>query len=114
MFYWVLIIAALVGILVLIAYLKNKQARKRKIAEIKAKWGKPTDDKRDTNLISIYLKATNKLAGITPSTADDLDLKNVFDYIDRTNSKPGQQYLYNKLHNPETSATALLEMDEII
>jgi len=114
MFYWVLIIAALVGILVLIAYLKNKQARKRKIAEIKAKWGKPTDDKRDTNLISIYLKATNKLAGITPSTADDLDLKNVFDYIDRTNSKPGQQYLYNKLHNPETSATALLEMDEKI
>ena len=114
MFYWVLIIAALVGILVLIAYLKNKQARKRKIAEIKAKWGKPTDDKRDTNLISIYLKATNKLAGITPSTADDLDLKNVFDYIDRTNSKPGQQYLYNKLHNPEISATALLEMDEKI
>ena len=114
MFYWVLIIAALVGILVLIAYLKNKQARKRKIAEIKAKWGKPTDDKRDTNLISIYLKATNKLAGITPSNADDLDLKNVFDYIDRTNSKPGQQYLYNKLHNPETSATALLEMDEKI
>ena len=114
MFYWVLIIAALVGILVLIAYLKNKQARKRKIAKIKAKWGKPTDDKRDTNLISIYLKATNKLAGITPSTADDLDLKNVFDYIDRTNSKPGQQYLYNKLHNPETSATALLEMDEKI
>jgi len=114
MFYWVLIIAALVGILVLIAYLKNKQARKRKIAKIKAKWGKPTDDKRDTNLISIYLKATNKLAGITPSNADDLDLKNVFDYIDRTNSKPGQQYLYNKLHNPETSATALLEMDEKI
>ncbi len=114
MFYWVLIIAALVGILVLIAYLKNKQTRKRKIAEIKARWGKPTDDKRDTNLISIYLKATNKLAGITPSTADDLDLKNVFDYIDRTNSKPGQQYLYNKLHNPETSATALLEMDEKI
>ena len=41
-----------------------------------------------------------------------LDLNNVFNFLDRTNSKPGKQYLYKKLFTPETSRENLLKFDK--
>ncbi len=62
-------------------------------------------------LISFLLNATDNPAKISHSIAEDLDLNNIFNFIDRTNSKPGKQYLYKKLFTPETSFETLLDLD---
>jgi len=36
---------------------------------------------------------------LSDKTCNDLDFEELFMFIDRTNSKVGQQYLYNKLRN---------------
>jgi len=114
MLYWLLIITALVAIIFVSAYYKKRSVAKKKLTGIRDKWGKPVYEKRNFDLISIYLETEDRKGKISPSTAEDLDLKHVFDYIDRTNSRPGQQYLYNTLHDPQTSVAALHEMDNKI
>lgn len=80
----------------------TSRADKKKLAEIKEHWGKPKSIDRNFNLIAGYLETEdeNYIAG---NTASDLDLNNLFEYLDRTSSKPGQQYFYRKLHQPGTS-----------
>jgi len=112
MLYWLLVIGAILVVVFVFAYNKRQKTKKIKLADIREKWGKPTNEQRSFNLVDIYLRAQTEPVKITPGTAEDLDLEAVFSYIDRTNSKPGQQYLYKKLHDPETSAEKLLEMDE--
>lgn len=63
-------------------------------------------------MIASYLNAVDVPAKISSATADDLDLNNIFDFIDRTNSKPGKQYLYKKLFTPETSLAELVKFDK--
>jgi hypothetical protein len=112
MIFWIFIIALIIASFFLLAYYKKQAALKVKIAGIKAGWGKPDNSFRDSKLIAIFLKSGDEPAKLSPGTADDLDLDNIFAYIDRTYSRPGQQYLYKKLHNPETSLKTLLELDE--
>jgi len=111
-------IYSLFGVLIIItvifipAYFKKQRAIKAKLVEIKAGWGKPNYENRNFSLISIYLNDCNEPGRLSPGTTADLDLDYVFIYMDRTSSKPGQQYLYKKLHYPELSVAVLQEMDE--
>lgn len=79
---------------------------KQKLARIKEQWGKPKYVNRNFNLIAGYLENINE-SYISGDTASDLDLNGLFEYIDRTNSIPGQQYFYKKLHQPQTSTASL-------
>jgi hypothetical protein len=79
------------------------KSEKKKLAQIKEQWGKPKYIDRNFNLIAGYLE-TGDENYIAADTAGDLDLNSLFEYIDRTSSKAGQQYLYKKLHQPGTSA----------
>jgi DNA mismatch repair ATPase MutS len=112
MFYWLFIIIAIIAIIIIIAQYKKQAVRIKKLAEISEKWGQPTDDECDMRLVNLYLKASTEPGKTLPSLDEDLDLENIFGYIDRTNSKPGQQCLYKKLHYPETSLANLLERDK--
>lgn len=53
------------------------------------------------NIESYFRKKDNSTAfqSLSDKTCNDLDFQELFMYIDRTNSKVGQQYLYNKLRN---------------
>jgi hypothetical protein len=54
----------------------------------------------DFNLINYYFKNRNRsdtLQIINDQFIDDVDLYDIFTFIDRTNSKIGQQYLFDKL-----------------
>ncbi|UOE46327.1 hypothetical protein MTO98_18160 [Mucilaginibacter sp. SMC90] len=82
--------------------------------KIKGKWGKPVNARRNFELISIYLNSAENKNKLSTQTANDLDLINVFNYIDRTNSKPGKQYLFNLLHHPITDIDALHDLDNSI
>jgi hypothetical protein len=110
MIYWILGIILIATLIVSLAIYKRRLEIKKKIAAIKEKWGKPYYNDVNFNLTGLYLDSDS--AKITSTTANDLDLDNVFAYIDRTNSKPGQQYLYKKLHDPELDIDVLKQLDK--
>ena len=100
MIYWLLISLLILAVIVVSSYTKKRSAEMKKLAEIKEQWGKPKADSRNFNLISSYLTATG---GDFAASSADLDLDDVFTFIDRAASKPGQQYLFKKLHTPQVS-----------
>lgn len=75
---------------------------KKKIKEIRASWGKPKLESFDFDSISKYAESVKnpEFHRLTDQTLDDVDLKGVFTFIDRTTSKVGQQFLFKKLIEP--------------
>lgn len=114
MFYWVFCMIITCASFITYSFFRNQIARKALLARIKEKWGQPNDDTRNMDLISVYSLFDKSNERISPATANDLDLDNVFAYIDRTNSKPGQQYLYNRLHHPQFNKEILDRLDKNI
>jgi hypothetical protein len=102
MIYALFIFLLVVAAIITASFLKRYYAGKKKIKEIKEQWALPKDIHRNFNLIASYLTATG---GKYAASAGDLDLDDVFAYIDRAASKPGQQYLFKNLHAPEISET---------
>lgn len=114
MHYWLPVLLILLIILLIIGFLRGRHLKKKKLAEIQERWGKPKDAYRSFKLIAAYLTAYGSKSDISDATATDLDIDDVFSYIDRTNSKPGQQYLYKKLHSPEISETYFTTLEQSI
>ena len=115
MFYWLFIVVVLCSILIVLYiynYYDKQNTIKRNLERIRNKWGRPVNARRNFKLIAAYLNAIDNPQKVSSGTADDLDLHNIFDFIDRTNSKPGKQYLYKKLFTPGTSLDELVKFDE--
>ncbi|WP_179412915.1 MutS family DNA mismatch repair protein [Mucilaginibacter sp. E4BP6] len=112
MIYWVLGIILIIGLIVSLAIYKRQLETKKRIAAIREKWGNPYYNDLNFNLARLYLDSDVENNKITGDTANDLDLDNIFAFIDRTNSKPGQQYLYKKLHDPELDIDVLKQLDK--
>lgn len=97
-------------ILVLI-FLLNNYFRKKRFKNLKInlqnKWGKPKE-KEYFNFFSIRQYFDNNIhknkahQQISDRTAIDLDIDELFKFIDRTSSKIGQQYLYYKIRTIES------------
>lgn len=112
MFYWLFTIVVLICIYVFFAiynYYDKRKTAERNLAKIRNKWGRPVNARRNFKLIAAYLNGMDDANRVANAIVDDLDLNEVFNYIDRTNSKPGKQYLYRKLHTPETTYENLLK-----
>lgn len=93
-------IAIAIGVILLLiglTYAGNIRARSKRLDAIREKWGKPADIPPNFKQAALYLQADADQARLPAATMADLDIEQVFTYIDRTNSKPGQQYLYNRL-----------------
>ncbi len=117
MFYWLLIVGVVFivsTVFYAFSYFFNKKSFDNNIDRIKTKWGRPVNARRNFKMIAAYLNARDYKNRVSPSIAEDLDLNNIFNFIDRTNSKPGKQYLYKKLFTPETSYESLLKFDKKI
>ena len=97
--YWILLIIPVFLLFILITRYRGKLSRDKKLAAIKEKWAQPYLDYRNFKLINRYMAVSDDDSRLPPETAIDLDIDDIFSYIDRTNSKPGQQYLYNRLHS---------------
>jgi len=99
---WVLgIVFILVSIFLIAHYYRKKRTKKFRASLVKS-WGKPkTDDFFNFYNISRYYENNSHRDEayhlISDSTKDDLDLEELFKFLDRTSSKIGQQYLYYKL-----------------
>lgn len=83
--------------------------RKKRIKEkLLSEFGNLKIDSFDFEYIESYFRKKNHSAAfqtLSDKTCNDLDFQELFMFIDRTNSRVGQQYLYNKLRNiPADSA----------
>lgn len=101
----------IIGILVslVILFLVNNYIKKKRLQNLKkrllANWGKPKETKYfNFYVIKKYFENSNKefYHQIPDNTKDDLDLEELFKFLDRTSSKIGQQYLYYKIRTIKT------------
>jgi hypothetical protein len=90
-----------------------REKRKRLLVELRQNWGKPVDAIRNFRLIAAYGNNKQQEA-LSESLANDIDLEKLFKYVDRTNSKPGQQYLYARLSKQGIERHQLLDFDQLI
>jgi DNA mismatch repair ATPase MutS len=104
----------LIWIFAFIAYFIKKKRLKKLLTQIREDWGRRKTESSNFNLIENFslLTTTIPFHKLTPQTINDVDIHEVFSFIDRTNSKPGQQYLFNKLITPTNSITALEKYNE--
>jgi Mismatch repair ATPase (MutS family) len=83
---------------------RNKRIKEKLLSE----FGNLKPDSFDfENIESYFRKKDNSTVfqSLSDKTCNDLDFQELFMFIDRTNSRIGQQYLYNKLRNiPADSA----------
>ena len=74
--------------------------KKRDIERLKASWGAIKDDGFNFELIGRYFRNkdnSDSLQVLSDKTCNDLDFEELFMFLDRTESRVGQQYLYNTL-----------------
>jgi hypothetical protein len=117
MYYFVfsaIVVLIAIGVLYIKAYYDKLRWAKKRLVKIQGKWGKPVDSRRNFDLIRTYLDSAGDKNKLSAQTSHDLDLVSVFNYIDRTNSKPGKQYLFNLLHHPTTDIDALHDLDNSV
>lgn len=92
--------------------------RKKRIKEkLLSEFGNLKTDSFDfENIESYFRKKDNSTAFQTLSdkTCNDLDFQELFMFIDRTNSKVGQQYLYNKLRNILADSTGNIKNEKLL
>lgn len=112
MIYTIIIAIGIVACLSLIAYLKNIRMKKQKLAAIREKWSRPVAGGRNLKLAAAYRNIIPQNNSLSNTTATDLDLDSVFDFIDRTNSKCGQQYLYQRLYSNTSSINEVNKIEE--
>ncbi len=98
---WVFGIIILIACIFLYVNFLNKRRVKSLEKELREKWGKPKKDNYfNFSLIARYFENSERKDAyqvISLQTAKDLDFEVLFKFLDRTISKVGQQYLYEKL-----------------
>ncbi len=114
---WILIlIIPIILVYLFKLYLKKKELKN--LDALKENWGKPKENEYfNFSYIEQYFLNTNKkkhsFHNISEQTNKDLDLNQIFKYIDRTSSKIGQQYLYFKIRTIEKKEV-LSEFDKLV
>ena len=91
-----------------------KKRKKRLLQKISSEWGQQNYDYRNFDLIETYtsLSLSKPFHQLSPQTITDIDFYELFCFIDRTTSKPGQQFLFDKLTTPTDNLADLKEFDQ--
>ena len=90
--------------------LKKRQAKR--LEKIRNSWGKPKNDFFDFDLIGRFstFRSEEEYHKLNEQTCNDIDFNSVFGFIDRTSSKVGQQFLFDRLMHPEHSVENLKKL----
>ena len=85
-----------------VVHFKKKKRYKHLVSDLRKNWGKKKEEEYFSfEDISRYFRRNkhknDAFHVVSDQTSLDLDLNEVFKFIDRTSSKVGQQYLYNKI-----------------
>ncbi|CAN5446087.1 MutS family DNA mismatch repair protein [soil metagenome] len=100
-----------ITIIVLALYFYNKAQARKALMRIRLEWGKPKIDEFMFDSIVKYLLVSKDKSfhQLTDQTIKDLDFYRVFEFVDRTSSKIGQQFLFKKMVQPANSVDAKIE-----
>mgnify|MGYP003439009426 FL=1 len=106
---YILICLLFVWFVAFLTYYLNKIKIKKELKKIRSDWGKEKTVYRNYDLIENFSQLTTTVPfhQLNQQTINDLDIHELFAFIGRTNSKPGQQYLYNKLIKPTDNIAEL-------
>ncbi|RFM27955.1 MutS-related protein [Deminuibacter soli] len=110
--YW-LLATICCPVLVLLIVKRNEAKRRRLLRQLRKQWGKPVENTRDFAWIGYYSSLVNAPGRVSNQLINDLDLHELFHYLDRTQSKPGQQYLYHRLLHPVADLQELQAFDDL-
>jgi DNA mismatch repair ATPase MutS len=100
--------------LVLFAFLDARKKKKQIIKTLKDNWGKEKTEVINFDKASWYSTYAKEQAFhvLSHQTMADIDFDQLFAKIDRTTSKIGQQFLYNKLAKPTNSIEELKKLKD--
>jgi hypothetical protein len=86
-------------------------ARRKLLARIRAGWGRPTNAQRDMEGVADFFLMHERGQSLDDRTWNDLVMDDVFAFLDRTQSRVGQQMLYRRLRRaPEPPALDAFEV----
>ena len=92
--------------------------RKKATERLKTSFGKvKKDDAFDFKIIGKYFRNKDNSGAfqiLSDKTCNDLDFEALFKFLDRTSSKVGQQFLYNKLRTIRENPQDIALCEEII
>lgn len=91
--------------------------KNKKIERIKNSFGKVKADYREFGMIDTFFRNKNNSGAfqiLSDRTCNDLDFEELFSFLDRTNSKIGQQYLYNELRTISNNSKNVERNEKII
>jgi hypothetical protein len=100
---YIALLLILVLLLTMVIYVRYglKTKSKTRIASIRNSWGTPKTEPFYFDLIERYADLNESgFHRISEQTFKDIDFRALFRFIDRTTSKVGQQYLFNKVMSP--------------
>ncbi|MES2371305.1 MAG: DNA mismatch repair protein MutS [Bacteroidota bacterium] len=88
--------------------------REKAIAKVKAGWARLKDAHYDFDEIEIYsqMDVSVPFHELSEQTQLDIDFKELFKIVDRTTSKVGQQFLFNRMKKPGKDITELKTLSE--
>ena len=104
------VITLFVFILIFFLILFTQRRRKKYIVKmIEKNWGKNIIRLRDFNLIKNFVETAVQKNSytLTKQTLVDVDIENLYSFIDRTETTIGQQFLFSKLTTPTLSIDVL-------
>jgi DNA mismatch repair ATPase MutS len=110
------LIAVIVTVIILLSKNYSRSKKNKKLEELRRRWGLPNIDYYNFDKIEKYsrLNKEQPFHTLSPQTKSDIDFYDLFAFIDRTSSRAGQQYLYDKLSKPTNDVAALQKLNEQI
>ena len=103
-------------ILFLIKFIVDYVIGKKNNRKIKKNWGNIIEEARNLSLIEKYSNGIKDIQQIklTAQTLVDIDIEGLFNYLDRTTSRVGQQFFYSKLLQPNKEIELLKKLNDKI
>lgn len=102
-------LALLLITLAVISIVSARGSRQRQLDRMRAQWGHPIDRERLMADIADLFRAGDQTDALDDRTWDDLLLDDVFAWLDRTESRIGQQVLYKRLRGAVPPALEAFE-----
>ena len=112
----ILLILLVVGPALSVAW--NRRQRTQLLRNVRSTWGlrRTTPSPAELDQIALYHQfvSLNSVNVLDEKTCKDLNLDDIFGYVDRTSSKVGQQFLFHLLRTPQSEKKSLLKFEQVI
>lgn len=109
----ILITLAILCLIAVFFFSNTKNKKDKILAKIKEDWKDVKTDGINIEKLEWYMPISVKdVHEINEQTISDIDFHQLFAFIDRTISKIGQQFLFQKLKSPEKNIARLKDLDD--